>query len=119
MDYVLPFDDDAGQRWWLQGAKHVERQGLRGPWRATTELSLTLTRPQERYDGLMPTGRATIAFRDALRLATTLRPQGTRSPAVLVRFAAFFTTEVTKAFVSRRRLRQRSHTLSASPQRPD
>jgi cholesterol oxidase len=107
MDYVLPFDDDAGERWWLEGAKHVERRGLRGPWRATTELDLALTRPEERYDGLIPTGRATIAFRDALRLATTVRPVGTRYPVVLARFAAFFTTEVTKAFVLPRRSRRR------------
>ena len=75
---MLPFDDDTGQRWWLQGAEHVERaRALAGDVGA----GLALTRPQERYDGLMPTGRATIAFRDALRLATTLRPVGTRSPA--------------------------------------
>ena len=36
-----------------RGAKHVVRQGL-GPWRASTELDLTLTRPQERYAGLAP-----------------------------------------------------------------
>ena len=99
MDYVLPFDDDTGQQWWLQGTKHIERRGLRGPWRATTELDVALTQPQERYDGLLPTGRATIAFFDALRLATTLRPVGTRSPAVLARFVAFFTAEVAKALI--------------------
>jgi hypothetical protein len=38
MDYVLPFDDDNGERWWLQGAKHVERRGLRVPWQATRPL---------------------------------------------------------------------------------
>jgi cholesterol oxidase len=102
MDYALPFTDDTDQRWWLQGAKQVERRGLRGPWRATTELDLALTRPHDRYDALMPTGRATIAFRDGLRLATTLRPVGTHSPAVLVRCAAFFGTEVAKAFLTPR-----------------
>ena len=54
MDYILPFDDDTGERWWLEGAKHVVRQG-RGPWRASTEPDLALTRPQERYAGLAPT----------------------------------------------------------------
>jgi cholesterol oxidase len=100
MNYMLPFDDDTGQRWWLQGTKHVERRGLRGPWRAITELDLALTRPQERYDRLVPTGRATITLADALRLATTLRPVGTCSPAGVARFAAFFTAEVAKAFMT-------------------
>ena len=54
MDSFLPFDDDTGERWWLEGAKHVVRQG-RGPWRASTEPDLALTRPQERYAGLAPT----------------------------------------------------------------
>jgi hypothetical protein len=40
MDYVLPFDDDNGERWWLQGAKHVERRGLRVPWQATRPAGL-------------------------------------------------------------------------------
>lgn len=100
MNYMLPFDDDAGQRWLLQGTKYVERRGRRGPWRAITELDVALTRPSERYDRLLPTGRATITLVDSLRLASTLRPVGTHSPAVVARFAAFFTAEVAKAFIT-------------------
>jgi hypothetical protein len=37
MDYALPFTGDTRQRWWLRGAKHVQRQGQRGPW-GTTKL---------------------------------------------------------------------------------
>jgi cholesterol oxidase len=99
MDYVIPFDDGEGVRWWLQGAKHIERRGLRGPWRATTELDLSLTSPHQRYEGLTPTGRATIAARDVVKLLTTVRPVGTRNPALLIRFAGFFVVEVAKAFV--------------------
>jgi len=98
MDYVLPFDDGDGVRWWLQGAKHIERRGMRGPWRATTELDLALTSPDQRYEALAPTGRATIGVRDAARLLTTVRPVGTRNPALLIRFAGFFVAEVAKAF---------------------
>ena len=61
-------------------------------------MDVALTQPQERYDALLLTGRATIALRDARRLAT-LRPVGTRSPAVLARFVAFFTAEVAKALI--------------------
>jgi hypothetical protein len=44
MDYAMPFDDDAGVRWLLQGSKQVERRGRRGPWRATTVSCAFLTR---------------------------------------------------------------------------
>lgn len=114
MDYMLPFDDDTGRRWWLQGTKHVERRGLRGPWRAVTELDLALTLPQERYDRLLPRGRATISFADALRLVSTLRPAGTRNPAAVARFAVFFAAEVAKAFILPNPSRRRSH-----PSAPD
>src|SRR5262249_54107215 len=104
MDYSLPFTDDSGKRWLLQGSKHVERGRSRGPWRATTMLDLALATPEDRYDALHPTGLVTISVPDVLRELATLRATGTgngRSAAgVIVRFGKFFVTEVARAYFS-------------------
>jgi hypothetical protein len=69
-------------------------------------MDLALTPPEERYDRLPPSGRPTITLADTLRLVTSLRPVGTHRPAVVARFAAFFTAAVAKAFLSPRRSRR-------------
>jgi hypothetical protein len=38
MGYFLPFDDDTGERWWLECAKHVVRQGAGRGGRARSRI---------------------------------------------------------------------------------
>ena len=107
MTYVLPFTDDAGRPWLLQGVKHVRRRWNTDPWRATTRLDVVVTGPDERYDGTVPTGRVTIGVRDVARLLSSVRatgsPAGRRGVGTVVRFGSFFTGQVARAFLSRRR----------------
>jgi cholesterol oxidase len=105
MTYVLPFVGDDGRSWLLYGVKHVRRGWDTDPWRATTRLNVALTSPDERYEGIVPTGRMTISVRDVLRLLASIRPTGTPAahahPSTIVRFAWFFTDRVARAFVAR------------------
>jgi cholesterol oxidase len=102
MDYLVPFVDDNGVRWLLQGSKLVYRRGLIGPWRATTRMDVALTAPGDRYDAMAPTGTVTIGVADVARLLTSLRPTGTAgagaAAATLLRFGGFFAGRVLSAF---------------------
>lgn len=106
MTYVLPFTDDAGAPWLLQGVKHVRRSWNTDPWRATTRLAVAVTGPDERYDGTVATGRLTIGVREVARLLRSVRATGTpagRSGAgTVARFGGFFAGEVARAFLGRR-----------------
>jgi cholesterol oxidase len=103
MDYIVPFVDDDGVSWLLQGTKLVYRRGLIGPWRATTRLGVALTAPGDRYDATVPTGTLTIGVVDVARLLLSLRPTGTSgtgaAAATLLRFGGFFTGRVVRAFL--------------------
>lgn len=103
MDYIVPFVDDSGVGWLLQGSKLVYRRGLIGPWRATTRLDVAVTAPGNRYDALAPTGTATIGVADVARLLLSLRPTGTAGVgaggATLLRFGGFFSGRVLRAFL--------------------
>lgn len=102
MDYVVPFVDDDGSNWLLQGSKLVYRRRAIGPWRATTRLKAALTAPADRYDATVPTGTLTISVLDAARLLLSLRPTGAAgmgtAMTTLLRFARFFTSRVLLAF---------------------
>jgi len=102
MDYIVPFDDDAGSSWLLQGSKLVYRRGAVGPWRATTRLAVALTSPADRYDATVPTGTLAISVPDVARLLLSLRTTGAAGPGdavtTLLRFARFFATRVLLAF---------------------
>jgi cholesterol oxidase len=102
MDYLVPFVDDNGVRWLLQGSKLVYRRGLIGPWRATTRMDVALTAPGDRYDAMAPTGAVTIGVADVARLLTSLRPTGAAgagaAAATLLRFGGFFAGRVLGAF---------------------
>jgi cholesterol oxidase len=103
MDYVVPFVDDDGVSWLLQGSKLVYRRGLIGPWQATTRMDVALTAPGDRYDALVPTGTVTIGVVDVARLLLSLRPTGTAgmgaAAATLLRFGGFFSGRVLRAFL--------------------
>jgi cholesterol oxidase len=102
MDYIVPFADDKGTSWLLQGSKLVYRRGLIGPWRATTRLDVALTAPGDRYDATAPTGTLRIDATDVARMLTSLRPTGTAGSgaavATLLRFGRFFAGRVLGAF---------------------
>ncbi|BAL93149.1 putative cholesterol oxidase [Actinoplanes missouriensis 431] len=98
MDYVLPFTDDEGREWLLQGVKKVGRRHGLHPWRATTRLQIALTRPEERYDAV-PIGSAAIAFRDVLRMLGAVRPTGARRLTTVLRFGGFFAKRVVSAYL--------------------
>jgi len=102
MDYIVPFVDDDGSSWLLQGSKLVYRRRAIGPWRATTRLQAALTAPADRYDATVPTGTLTISVFDATRLLLSLRPTGAAGIGAavntLLRFARFFTSRVLLAF---------------------
>ncbi len=90
MDYLLPFTDVEGNRWLLQGTKYVQRGWGNNPWRATTVLHVAITRPEDRVEGTVPSGRVTISFRESLRLVSNVRPTGTTSPTSAARAVARF-----------------------------
>jgi cholesterol oxidase len=102
MDYIVPFVDDNGASWLLQGSKQVYRRGLIGPWRATTRMDIALTAPGDRYDAMTPTGTVTIGVADVARLLLSLRPTGAAgagaAAATLLRFGGFFASRVLGAF---------------------
>jgi cholesterol oxidase len=103
MDYIVPFVDDDGVSWLLQGSKLVHRRRGFGPWRATTRMDVALTAPGDRYDATAPTGTVTIGVADVARLLLSVRPTGTANvgaaAAALVRFGGFFTGRVLRAFL--------------------
>jgi cholesterol oxidase len=103
MDYQVPFVDDDGASWLLQGSKQVYRRGLTGPWKATTRMGVALTAPGDRYDALDPTGTVTIGVVDVARLLGSLRSSGAAGAGAaaltLVRFGGFFATRVLRAFL--------------------
>jgi cholesterol oxidase len=103
MDYVVPFVDDAGRSWLLQGSKLVYHQRAIGPWRATTRMGVALTAPGDRYDATAPTGTVTIGVADVARLLLSLRPAGAAgagaAATTLLRFGGFFTGQVLRAFL--------------------
>jgi cholesterol oxidase len=103
MDYIVPFDDDGGSSWLLQGSKLVYRRRRIGPWRATTRLDVALTAPADRYDATVPTGTLTISVLGVARLLLSLRPTGAAgmgaAVTTLLRFARFFSTRVLLAFL--------------------
>jgi cholesterol oxidase len=103
MDYIVPFVDDDGSSWLLQGSKLVYRRRGIGPWRATTRLQVALTAPGDRYDATVPTGALTISVVDAARLLLSLRPTGAASlgaaATTLLRFGGFFAARVLRAFL--------------------
>jgi cholesterol oxidase len=102
MDYIVPFVDDNGVSWLLQGSKLVYRRGLIGPWRATTRMGVALTAPDDRYDAMVPTGSVIIGVADVARLLLSLRPTGAAgaaaAAATLVRFGGFFAGRVLGGF---------------------
>jgi cholesterol oxidase len=102
MDYIVPFVDDNGVRWLLQGSKLVYRRGLIGPWRATTRMGVALTAPGDRYDAMTPTGTVAIGLADVARELLSLRPTGVAgvgaATATLLRFGGFFAARVLDAF---------------------
>jgi len=102
MDYIVPFQDNAGSSWLLQGSKLVYRRRGIGPWRATTRLRASLTSPADRYDATVPTGTLTISVLGVARLLLSLRPTGAAGTGAavttLLRFARFFTARVLLAF---------------------
>lgn len=103
MDYIVPFDDNVGSSWLLQGSKLVYRRRGTGPWRATTRLQASLTSPADRYDATVPTGTLIISVLGVARLLLSLRPTGAAGMGAavtpLLRFARFFTARVMLAFV--------------------
>jgi cholesterol oxidase len=103
MDYIVPFVDDDGVSWLLQGSKLVYRRGLIGPWQATTRMDVALTAPGDRYDALAPTGTVIIGVADVARMLLSLRPTGTAgvgaAAATLLRFGGFFSGRVLRAFL--------------------
>jgi cholesterol oxidase len=102
MDYAVPFTDDAGTEWLLQGSKQIERRWLNGPWYATTVLFFVIVPPESRYESLAPTGRAVISPAGVFRLLGSLRATGTerRSEAArtVTRFGTFFAQSVLRAY---------------------
>jgi len=103
MDYVVPFVDDAGRSWLLQGSKLVYPRRAIGPWRATTRMGVALTAPGDRYDATAPSGTVTIGVADVARLLLSLRPAGAAgvgaAATTLLRFGGFFTGQVLRAFL--------------------
>lgn len=102
MDYIVPFNDDEGSSWLLQGSKLVYRQAGVGPWRATTRFEAALTSPADRYEATVPTGTLTISVLDVARLLLSFRPTAVTGVGsgvtTLLRFGAFFATRVLLAF---------------------
>lgn len=86
-----------------QGTKYVQRAWGNNPWRATTVLHVAITRPDDRFEGTIPTGTVTISTREALRLVTSIRPTGTTAPAsairTVLRFGTYFTSQVARAYL--------------------
>jgi cholesterol oxidase len=118
MDYIVPFVDDGGSSWLLQGSKLVYRRRAVGPWRATTRLRAALTSPADRYDATIPTGTLTISVLGVARMLLSLRPTGAAGTGAAVttlfHFARFFTTRVLLAFSPvRPTRRQDGHPLDA------
>jgi cholesterol oxidase len=103
MDYLVPFVDDDGASWLLQGSKQVYRRPRTGPWKATTRMDVALTAPGDRYQATVPTGRVTISVPGVARLLLGLRATGTAGPvaalATLLRFGGFFAVQVGRAFL--------------------
>ncbi|WP_433158135.1 GMC oxidoreductase [Kribbella sp. CA-247076] len=110
MDYLVPFTDDEGTRWLLQGRKYVQRARGNNPWRATTVLHVAVTQPDDRFEGTIPTGTVTISPAETARLLTSIRPTGTTSvpsaARALLTFARHFTTQVARAYLSPRHIRR-------------
>jgi cholesterol oxidase len=114
MDYLVPFVDDEGVSWLLQGSKLVYPRSGNGPWKATTRMGVALTAPGDRYDATAPTGTMTISVPGVARQLLGLRATGVAGPAAavatLLRFGAFFGGQVARAYLpatTRRRARQR------------
>jgi cholesterol oxidase len=103
MDYIVPFVDDDGASWLLQGSKQVFRRGLIGPWRATTRMAVALTAPGDRYDATAPTGTVTIGPVDVARELLSLRSTGAAgvvaAATTLLRFGVFFAGRVLRAYL--------------------
>jgi cholesterol oxidase len=103
MDYIVPFVDDDGVSWRLQGSKLVYHRRATGPWRATTRMDIALTAPGDRYDAMTPSGTVTIGVADVARLLASLRPTGTSgvgaAAGTLLRFGGFFAGRVVRAFL--------------------
>jgi cholesterol oxidase len=104
MDYTIPFTDDAGNPWLLQGSKRIERRWFNGPWRATTVLYCAIVPPESRYESMVPTGRVVISTVDVFRLLASVRTTGTSSAAeaarTVARFVAFFADAVLQAYLA-------------------
>ncbi|GAA0514271.1 hypothetical protein Ade02nite_89860 [Paractinoplanes deccanensis] len=98
MIYLLPFTDDDGRDWLLRGVKSIGRRHGLHPWRATTRLRLSMTRPEDRYEA-KPIGHATLEVCDVARMLGTVRPTGTRKVATALRFGGFFAKEVASAYL--------------------
>ncbi|MEU8239420.1 GMC family oxidoreductase [Actinoplanes missouriensis] len=102
MDYVLPFIDDEGREWLLQGVKMIGRDHDRNPWRATTRMGVAVTPPDRRFDGTAPTGRATISLVNTVRLLGSVRPAGAprrRKVTTVLTFGVFFARRVAAAYL--------------------
>lgn len=106
MAYVLPFTDDAGRFWLLQGVKQIGRRRGIGPWRATTRMGVAITAPDQRYDATVPTGRVRIGVADTLRMLSSVRatgaPPGRTGAGTVLRFSTFFAGQVARAYLGRR-----------------
>jgi hypothetical protein len=104
MDYTVPFIDDAGNEWLLQGSKRIERRWLNGPWYATTVLFFAIVPPESRYESLAPTGQVAISRVDVMRLLGSIRATGTKrgveAARAIARFSAFFADNVLRAYLS-------------------
>jgi cholesterol oxidase len=103
MDYTLPFTDDDGNPWLLQGSKRIERRWLNGPWHATTVLYFAIVPPESRYESLAPTGRAAMSPANVIRLLGSVRAtsgaRGAVAARTVARFAAFFAEAVLQAYI--------------------
>jgi cholesterol oxidase len=121
MDYIVPFVDDGGTSWLLQGSKLVYRRRSIGPWHATTRLDVALTTPGDRYDATATTGTLTIGVVDVARLLLSLRPTGTAGGrpalATLLRFGGFFASRVLRAFLPAGRPDRDQERMGAARQR--
>jgi cholesterol oxidase len=109
MDYTVPFTDDTGNPWLLQGIKRIERRWLNGPWHATTVLYFAIVPPESRYESLVQRGRVAISPVDAFRLPGSIRATGTERGATaaraVARFGAFFADAVLRAYLTPARRR--------------
>lgn len=93
MRYRLDFTDDKGKSWRLVGVKAFRRRGPVGKWHGVTRLrwqAEPVDDPSSRLRGIVALGPVAVA-----RLMATIRGRGftrLRRIAVVMRFAAFFST---------------------------